>query len=242
MNTLQPEILFLTKDEILFDFCRSKFKKGNSNLYLVSAASEMRNFIREKDINAIILDSDYSYDIIGLRAEEAIAKLKNSLNPMPIVIILKKENYSGQILKLLEIGAHEVLTHPIKPQILVEQMKALVRIFFKKPIKKRKYFTTKNENMLMNYPARKCFIKLGPKGERQEIKLTKTEFQILYRLLQKKGELVSFEDFRKNLWPTASSSKTIIHLLHQIISNIRKKTHPCPVKIESIRGEGFRIS
>ena len=64
---------------------------------------------------------------------------------------------------------------------------------------------------------------------------------MLYFLLQRKGAVVTYEDFRAHLWPTAGSSKEIVHTLHQLATNIRKKIASCPVKIENLRAEGFRL-
>ncbi|MCG2725875.1 MAG: winged helix-turn-helix domain-containing protein [Elusimicrobia bacterium] len=240
MNKIQIEVAFLTADEALFNSSISKFREGQVGIYYAPTLSEFKNIIREKTVNAIILDSDYCANIFGFSAENAVAKLKKSLEFVVIIVILQKENYSGQILKLLEFGAHDVLTKPINPRIVAEQIKALVRVFSQKPKRHKKYFSSRGDFIIMDYPARKCHIK--ERNERREIKLTKIEFQILYRLLQKKDELVSFNDFQKNLWPTASSHKEMIHTLHQLITNIRKKIKGCPSKIENLRGEGFKLS
>ena len=100
---------------------------------------------------------------------------------------MQKENYPGQTLKLLELGAHDVLIKPINPRIIVEQIKALIRVFSEKPRRHKNHFSSNGNFITMNYPARKCYIKTN--NEKKEIKLTRIEFQILYRLLQKKDEL-----------------------------------------------------
>lgn len=238
------EAVILTKDEALFTACRFRFAESRVGLTLARDPGGLKAALSEKPVGAVILDSAYAGEILGLSADLAVVHLSPMLAPRVIMVLADQDIAPGQVVKLLELGAHDVVPKPVKPRILAEQLKALVRVFARKQKRDRPVLSSAANALVMDYPRRRCFIKEsagGPLSLRKDVRLTKIEFQVLYFLLQKKGALVTYDDFRARLWPTAASSKEITHTLHQLTANIRKKIAACPVKIENLRAEGFRL-
>ena len=238
------EAVILTRDESLFTACRSRFAESRVGLTLARDSNGFKGALGKKDIGAVILDAACAAGILGLSAEEAVAKLSPLLAPRVIMVLADQNILPEQVVKFLKLGAHDVVPKPVKPRILAEQLKALVRVFARKQKRDKKILASPANALIMDYPRRRCYIKEGnggPLSAKKDIRLTKIEFQLLYFLLQKKGAVVTYDDFREHLWPTASSSKEIIHTLHQLTANIRKKIASCPVKIENLRAEGFRL-
>jgi len=238
------EAVLLTKDESLFTACRSRFEESHVDLTLARDSNGFKNALSKKTVGAVILDSACTSGILGLKTEDAVVKLSPLLAPRVIMVLAEQNILPEQIVRLLKLGAHDVVPKPVKPRILAEQLKALVRVFTPKEKHEKKVIASPSNTLIMDYPRRRCYIKEGINGSlssKKDIRLTKIEFQLLYLLLQKKGAVVTYEDFREHLWPTASSSREIIHTLHQLATNIRKKIAFCPVKIENLRAEGFRL-
>ncbi|MDA8132747.1 MAG: winged helix-turn-helix domain-containing protein [Elusimicrobia bacterium] len=239
------EAVILTRDEALLTTCRSRFADSRVGLTLARDQNGLRNALREKNIDAVILDAAHAPGVLDLDVEEAVSKLSSLLAPRVLMVLAEQEVLPEQVVKLLKLGAHDVVAKPVKPRILAEQLKALVRVFARKPRQGKKTLSSAANTLVMDYTARRCYIKeesVGLLSAKKEIKLTKIEFQVLYFLLQKKGAVVTYEDFRRHLWPTASSHREIIHTLHQLVTNIRKKLAYCPVRIENLRAEGFRLA
>ena len=238
------ESVILTKDESLVTSCRSRFAESRVSLTFARDMNGLKAALREKNIDAVILDSPYIEEILDLSVEEAVIKLSQLLVPRIMMVLADQNIPPDQIVKLLKLGAHDVIPKPIKPKILAAQLKALVRIFARKQKHNEKTLSSPANDLVMDYPRRMCCMVEAGGGLlalKKDVRLTKIEFQVLYILLQKKGAVATYDDFREHLWPTASSSKEIIHTLHQLITNIRKKIASCPVKIENLRADGFRL-
>lgn len=239
------DAVLLTETESLFSSLRYRFAESGVGLALARGRNDFKNALRKGSVGAVILDSAAAEGILNLSIEEAVVKLAPALAPRILMVLADPGISPEQIVKLLKLGAHDVVQSPVKPRILAEQMKALVRVFGRRKKRDRKTLSSPSHFLVMDYPRRRCFITDpdgGPPSAGKDVRLTKAEFQVLYFLLQKKGAVVTYEDFRGRLWPTAYSTKDIIHTLHQLTANIRKKIASCPVKIENVRAEGFRLN
>lgn len=244
MTSETLEAVLLTSDEALFTACRSRFAESRVTLSLADGAEYFKKALLEKNVGAVLLDAACTQAILGLPVEEAVSRLAPLLAPRILLVLAEQDIRPERVVKLLELGAHDVATKPVKPRILAEQLKALVRVFARKHRQEKKTLSAPANALVMDYARRRCSINEASGGLvpcKKEIRLTKIEFQVLYFLLQKKGAVVTYEDFRAHLWPTAASSKEITHTLHQLTTNIRKKIASCPVKIENLRAEGFRL-
>ncbi|MDT8287136.1 MAG: winged helix-turn-helix domain-containing protein, partial [Elusimicrobiales bacterium] len=173
--------------------------------------------------------------------EEAVKKLSSLLSSRVLLVITEAGEVPERVVRLLELGAHDVVQKPVRPRILAEQIKALVRVFSRKIVRGKKIYSSPGAAIVMDYPRRNCSLKESG-GARRTLRLTKAEFRVLLLLLQKNGAVATYEDFRDAIWPDAASSREISHVLHQLVTNIRRKITGSPVRIENLRAEGFRLS
>lgn len=239
------EAVLLTKEEGLFNSFLSAFRDGEVGLSQAGTSGDLKTILREKPVNAVILDAAHTQGILSLTIEEAVARLSPLLAPRVILVLLERNAPAAQTVALLGAGAHEVSAKPVRPRILAEQIKALIRAYGPGPGRDQNIFSSPNNFLVMDYQKRRCFVKDLEEGlvpSKREIVFTKVEFQVLHLLLAGKGALVTYETFRRHLWPTARSHREIIHTLHQLVTNIRKKIGRAPVKIDNLRSEGFRLS
>ncbi|MDD2804059.1 MAG: winged helix-turn-helix domain-containing protein [Elusimicrobiales bacterium] len=235
------ETVLLSTDDALFTSCRLRFSESGVGIALARDAASFREALRSAPAGAVILDAAHTGPILGLSTEDAVAKLARSLSSRVILVLAEPGVPPSMVVKLLELGAHDVVQKPLKPRILAEQLKALVRVFARSGKPQKKFTPAPGDLLAVDYPARRCFVRDGEGGRPREVRLTRAELQVVYLLLQKKGALAAYADFREALWPDADSARQITHILHQLVTNIRRKLAPAPVRIENLRAEGFRL-
>jgi DNA-binding response OmpR family regulator len=235
------ETVLLSTDDALFTACRLRFSESGVSVTLARNAAAFREALRATGAGAVILDAAHTGPILGLTIEEAVGKLARTLTSRVILVLAEPGVPPSMIVRLLELGAHDVVQKPLKPRILAEQLKAMVRVFARSAKPQKKLTAAPGDLLTVDYPARRCFLRDAPAEAPREIRLTRAEFRVLYLLLQKKGALADYSDFRQALWPDADSTRQVIHVLHQLVTNIRRKLAPAPVRIENLRAEGFRL-
>lgn len=234
--------LIITPDETLSDSCRSAFKDGNIELLRVQTPRDCARIIKNDNPSAFILDSSAVTAAEGAPSvEETVEKLRTATAPAVLVVLVAPGESSKRILDILKLGANDVIQKPVKPRLLAEQLKAFIRMSAFKGQKAKKTLASNNKALSLDMPGRRCYVLNGKDTSRTEIKLTKNEFVVLSMLLNRRGVLITYEDFRKRLWPEAISVKEFHHTLLQHVTNIRKKLAQSAVKIENIWGEGYRI-
>ncbi|PKM97913.1 MAG: hypothetical protein CVU79_05930 [Elusimicrobia bacterium HGW-Elusimicrobia-3] len=240
MPSATLETVLLTRDEALFTACRLRFAESGVGLTLARNQAEFRAAMREKGAGVVVLDGAHTDAVLGLGAEEAVAKLSPLLASRVIVVLAEAGAAPERVVRLLELGAHDVVQKPVRPRILAEQLKALVRVFARGGRPARGISAAPGDSLVMDYPRRRCYIK-EEGGSRRELKFTRAEFSVLHLLLQKKGAVATYSDFRDALWPDSGSYREITHILHQLVTNIRKKIAASEARIENLRAEGFRL-
>ncbi len=240
MASATLEAVLLTRDEALFTACRLRFADGGVGLTLARTLAEFRAALRERGAGVVILDGEHTGAVLGMETEEAVAKLSPLLASRVILVLAEAGAAPERVVRLLELGAHDVVQKPVRPRILAEQLKALVRVFARNGRPAKRLSSAPGDSLVMDYPRRRCYIK-EEGGGRRELKFTRAEFSVLHLLLQKKGAVATYSDFRDALWPDSGSYREITHILHQLVTNIRKKIAASAARIENLRAEGFRL-
>lgn len=239
MNAEKLETVLLSRDEAAFTAWRLRFAESGVGVTLAKDLAALRAALRDRPVAAVLLDEAHAHETAGCAAEEAVKKLAPALAPRVLVVLAEPGDQAGRIVSFLELGAHDVAQKPVKPRILAEQLKALVRVFSRSRRDRKAVSASPGGALTMDFAARRCFVRDG--GEGREVRLTRAEFHVLYLLMQKRGAVATYEDFRAALWPDAASPRQILHVLHQLVTNIRRKLAPSPVLLENLRAEGFRL-
>lgn len=247
---MNQSVIFVTLDEATFTFCQRAFSDTGLELYIARNVKEYLTLLREKEVGAVIVDSAEIMETVSAEnVIEGIKKLYASIHPRILLVLTDSTMPATGVLDLLHAGATDVLPKPVKPRLMAEHVKAFIRLSERVPKKPLKKINPGNSSLIMDIEGRRCYVVdrrpgRGPGREilRREIKLTRNEYSILVLLAEKRGKLVTFEEFRKNLWPTVLSSEHIRHTLLQHIANIKKKIGNPEVKLENLWGEGYRLS
>lgn len=193
--------------------------------------NEALKIVSENDIDLIILDVMMP-EKDGVQACMELRKTNN----MPVIMLSAKSQDMDKILGLTS-GADDYLTKPFNPLELIARVKSQLR----------RYYTfnegkAKNQDVLylndivINLSTREVI-----KGEEQ-IKLTKTEFDMLVYMTRNTGIVLSVEKIYENVWKEEFLESENTVMVH--IRKLREKIEDDPrnpIYIKTVWGVGYKV-
>lgn len=201
--------------------------------YIVSAAGDGEEgikMVREQKPDLIILDVMLPI----LNGYEVCKQLRREGDNIPIIMLTVKDKEIDKVLGL-ELGADDYVTKPFSLRELSARVKTILRRAEGPATELSSYCIGETQLNFKKYEAHK-------RG--QKIELTTLEFQILKLLIERKGQVLSRDDFLNQIWGENNmvvSERTI----DSHMSNIRKKIEDDPSNpkfIISIRGIGYKLN
>ncbi len=219
--------ILITEDE---RFIRSNIKNTLEQDYLVKEAGDVKEALKifqKEAIDLCLIDVNLpDYDGFYL-----CRKIREK-SQIPIIFLTVKDDEES-ILKGLSLGADDYITKPFSLRILKMRIWAQLRRNAP-PINDQSHIIQCGE-----YSLNLKTYTLSQKGT--DIKITKTEYEILKRLMKSSGCLVSRERLLAEIWDIhgnyIDNNTLSVH-----ISRLRRKLMTddliCP--IETINGVGYR--
>lgn len=151
------------------------------------------------------------------------------------IIVLTSDPSDESMLQALDLGADDYLTVPISPWLLIGRLGTLLR------------------RVLSASESKESSLRCGPLNIRpetheayldgKEIRLTPTEFSLLYHLAMARGGTITSSALQKLIWEC--EEPLYIHTLRKYVQRLRKKLHDFAannLEIVAIRGVGYRLS
>jgi two-component system alkaline phosphatase synthesis response regulator PhoP len=216
----EPGILVSLRDEL------------ESEGYIVCTAESGDKALetaRKESPDLIILD----IMLPVLNGYEVCKKLRMEGDATPIIMLTVKDKEVDKVLGL-ELGADDYVTKPFSLRELTARVKAVIR---------RAEERTKQ---LANYSFGKIaldFRKYEATRKGKKIDLTPLEFRMLKLLIEKKGQVISRDDFLDQIWGEENVSVSF-RTVDSHIANIRKKIEDDPANpkhILSLRSVGYKF-
>ena len=148
------------------------------------------------------------------------------------VIILSVRNSEESIVKALDLGADDYITKPFNSQELLARIRANIR----------RVQQVDNEAVVVNEDLTIDFVKRLVYKKDKELKLTSTEYLLLYMFFKNIDRVLTHNFLLKEVWGPTHTEDT--QYLRVFISQIRKKieddaTHPKYIVTDS--GVGYRM-
>jgi len=164
---------------------------------------------------------------------EVCKRLRMDGNRTPIIMLTVKDKEIDKVLGL-ELGADDYVTKPFSLRELTARAKAMFRRTEERPEDLTTYVFGQIELDFKKYEATK-------KGGKLD--LTPLEFHLMKLLIQKKGEVLTRDDFLDGIWGEDNLSVSD-RTVDSHIANIRKKLEEDPSSprhIISVRGVGYKF-
>lgn len=215
-------ILIVEDDIYISDMVANRLEKDGYHVLKAYSGTEAILLLSTQQPDLILLD----LMLPGLNGEEVLPKIKN----IPVIIISAKVDVNDKV-KLLLNGAGDYITKPFNLEEL------LARII----VQLRNATTTDNNQLLIYDNIVIDTISRNVTVNERPIKLTRTEYAILRRLLQHPKQVVTKSQILNLIsidTPDCSEATLKVH-----ISNLRIKLRKVCGKdyIQSVWGIGFKL-
>jgi DNA-binding response OmpR family regulator len=215
-----PGILLSLKDEFESEsYTVSTAEDGEKGLEI---AKQQRSDLIILDIMLPVLDG-----------YEVCKRLRMEGDTTPIIMLTVKDKEIDRVLGL-ELGADDYVTKPFSLRELMARVKAVLRRTEERAKDLATYSFAQIELDFKKYEAKK-------KGKKLD--LTPLEFQMLKLFIQRKGEVISRDDFLDKVWGE-DNTYVSFRTVDSHIANIRKKIEDDPSNpkhIISVRGVGYKF-
>ena len=209
----EPDILeFLEYNLLQHNFVVEKAKNG------LQGIEKFKSF----QPNIILIDVMMP-KLNGIETCEKIKSLDNSNDCIIIFLSARSEEFTQ--IAAYDAGAHDFINKPVKPKILIKKIQAIIKQ------KTPTTITTKNE-IRLDKPKHLVFVK------DEKIKLTKTQFEILFLLFNHSDIVFNREKIIKEIWGSDYyiTKRNVDVQIRQIRKAIGQE------KISTIKGLGYKFN
>jgi two-component system response regulator RegX3 len=225
--TSRPRILLVEDEEsIAVPFEDALAREGFDAVVAVTGADALR-LAREQRPDLVVLD-------LGLPDADGrdVCRALRRESSVPIVMVTARGTETDRILGL-ELGADDYVVKPFSAAEVAARIRAVLRRGATRPADGR----VSIEGLEIDMGARRVFV------DGEEVELTRKEFDLLRRLAQDAGRVVTREDLMSDVWDVNwfGSTKTLdVHMAW-----LRGKLGDDPGDprfIHTVRGVGFRLT
>lgn len=186
------------------------------------------------------------YDLIVLDMEDTASEFVGFLHQLrrlqridTPILILSGNGDESLIARCLRMGAEDYMVKPFQTDHFLARVHAIVRrrpglISEDESLTERTY-TAIEVGTLLIYPAK---YEVSCSGT--HVPVTAKEFELLLRLAERSGAVISKNDLALQLGPTVNPKSC--RKVDVYMSNLRKKIEPfASVRIENVRGRGYKL-
>lgn len=220
-------ILIIDDEKDIVDLIAYHLKQENfSVIFALDGPSGLEKAKKELP-SLIILD----LMLPGIDGKDICRALKNnsSTKSIPILMLTAKTDEVDRVVGF-ELGADDYVTKPFSPKELVLRVKAILRRTENVPEGRK---TLKIGDLFIDAERYYVSFKKNP------IKLTSTEFKLLFELAANKGRVLSRDHLLDKVWGYTYEGYSRTIDTH--IRRLREKLGLAGDYIETVRGIGYRL-
>ena len=216
------KILIVDDDVYIGDMLEEMLIRERYGVWRAYSGTAALLLLEEKKPDLVLLD----LMLPGLQGEELLPKIDG----IPVIVISAKSEVSGKV-KLLLQGASDYITKPFE----MEELLARVAVQFRKNSSHSQDQSLCFQDLTLNLSSHE--LKVGE----NLVRLTKTEYAILKRLMQNPSQVLTKSqilDLISEDTPDCTENSLKVH-----ISNLRRKLRQAGQKdyVESVWGIGFKL-
>ncbi len=194
--------------------------------YEVATSTDGKTAIRlleETVFDLLILDIMLPGSLNGFDVCQRIREFSD----IPIIMLTGRAREQDRI-RGFDVGADDYLTKPFSVDELLRRVRAVLRRTYQAGDSPRNT-TYSYADVVINFAQRRVFVK------GKEIKLTATEYEVLYHLGSNAGKIITHEDLLARVWGIEYRNE--LHYLRNYISSLRKKIEDDPANPKYIIGK-----
>jgi two-component system response regulator VanR len=226
-------ILIVDDEKEIRDLIAIYLKNEGYKVLQAENGAEALEMVQQEDIDLIVLDIMMP-KLDGLAFTLKVREKKD----MPIIMLSAKSEDMDKI-HGLSTGADDYMTKPFNPLELIARIKSQLRRYVRMS-KAAQAEPKENEieidDLVINTATHE--VKVGGR----EVRLTKTEFDILELLARNRGRVFSAEHIYEKVWnePFYRSDNTVMVHIRKIREKIEENSRK-PKYIKTVWGVGYKI-
>lgn len=222
-------VLVVDDEKEIRDAIEIYLRGENINVIKAENGFEALDILGSKQVHLIILD----IMMPKLDGIKTCMKIRED-NNIPIIMLSAKGEDSDKILGL-NVGADDYIAKPFNHLELVARVKSQLRRY-EKPLNVEDKGVVKVRDLEIDTLAKKITVR----GE--EVRVTATEYKILYLLASNLGRIFSIKEIYEKVWeePFYKSENTVTVHIRRIREKIELNTKE-PEYIKVVWGIGYKI-
>ena len=223
---MKRSILVITQDENIVAMIVNSFLNSFTTVFLARSSTRAMEMIMHNNFSLIILDI-----VVQDMEDGMLLQIIRRLSGTPILVLMRKMEIADRI-KVLDMGADDCLVWPGNKDELIVRIEVCIRRRVDETVLKP--VVNQHIGLVINPCKRTVEIK------RQEISLTKREFDILYLLAGNPGMVFSKEQIYAVIWGEQFVKDDSNIMSH--IGRLRKKMGEAGKYIQTVWGIGYRFA
>jgi DNA-binding response OmpR family regulator len=200
----------------------------------VSTLQEAEKRLQNQLFDLIILDLNLP-DGDGLRfLAEKFSDQAMNLKTTPLIVLTSQKEVSHKVMAFA-MGVDDYVCKPFQPEELRARVESRLRKTAPLPVTED---IVSLGHLTLNLTKQQAFV--SARGSIKDLRLTRLEFKLLTKFLKSPDRVFSREYLIENVWGDATNvtDRTVdTHVAH-----LRKKLIHAGVRIETITGEGYRLT
>ncbi|KAA0811318.1 response regulator transcription factor [Bacillus sp. AY2-1] len=185
---MQRKILIVEDEDILREIVKDYLLNEGYEVLEATDGKEALSIFEEHDVHLIILDIMLP-ELDGWSVCRRIRKTSN----VPIIMLTARVDEDDTLLGF-ELGADDYVTKPYSPPILLARAKRLIESRYSSVISVTNEDTLMSSGIYIHFPSRTITL------DKEAIRLTHTEFEILTYLMQNQGIVITREQLITKIW------------------------------------------
>jgi two-component system KDP operon response regulator KdpE len=163
-----------------------------------------------------------------------LREVREGGNDVPVIVVTAK-GLEQEKVRGLELGADDYVTKPFGHAELVARIDAVLRRY-RAAVGQRRTNVLTHDGLVMDFATRSVAV-----GGR-EVRLTPTEYNLLYHLATNAGRVMTHETLLAKVW--GAEYREEVHYLKVYAGRLRTKLEPDPQHpryVLTVRGVGYRF-
>jgi len=222
----KPTIVIIEDEEDLLELLEYNLQKAGFETVGFLSTKNVEKLLEEERVDLMIVDRNLPH----IEGSEFVKNLRESGINIPTIFATAKDK-EEDIKEGFERGADDYLTKPYNMKELILRIRAILKRTNPTSLDKVEF-----KDIVLDMKSRKVYV------SKEEIDLTKLEFDLLKTLIENKNSVLNREYLLTHVWKdeTYFQDKTV----NVAVNRLKKKIDPSGNKeyIKSVWGVGYTVS